>query len=265
MICLIDADVLVYQCGFSSDANARKEFLELHGIPKSELNDKLLAAYVGLHEPLPFALKIVKNKINEILEVVGADTYECYLTGKNNYRNEILPTYKANRDPAHRPHWYKEIKQYLIDKHDAIVVDGEEADDALGYRQMTEPDDHTCICTIDKDLDCVPGFHWNWSPSRFERGVYNVSELEAMRFFYTQCLTGDTTDNIPGLKKLTGKVASAKRKAYLNEVSTEFEMYTHVDSLYAGVNICYLSYSVSGIFKFVTDPDCRPSLLALHK
>ena len=40
--------------------------------------------------------------IQEILEDTGATSYQVYLTGSNNFRREIAPSYKANR-PDERP------------------------------------------------------------------------------------------------------------------------------------------------------------------
>jgi 5'-3' exonuclease len=218
LIALLDGDILVYECGFSSDSNAKKD-----GIEEG-------------YEPLPFTLKIVKNKIDAIMEVTGANAYEVYLTGKDNFRLEIQPDYKANRDPNHKPHWYQEIKDYLIAQHDAVVVDGIEADDMLGIRQMTEQEDFTCICSKDKDLDCIPGFHYNWSPSRYMDGVYEVSEYDAALFFYTQCLTGDSTDNIPGIYKSTGKRATKKMKDGLLACRNELEMFEYVRDQYEDID-----------------------------
>ena len=67
------------------------------------------------------------------------------------------------------------------------------------------------IATLDKDLDGVPGWHYVWKGKR--EGVFYVTETEADRFFYTQMLTGDATDNIPGLFKMVGVKALAKTKA----------------------------------------------------
>ena len=237
MIALIDGDILVYECGFSSDANAKKEYLEAHlAKHKEQLRPEELEEYLDAREPVEYALKIVKNKLAELIEMVEADSFEIYITGDDNYRMEILPDYKANRDPTHKPHWYKEIKEYLINFQGAIVVEGIEADDILGIRQCEETDDWTCICSKDKDLDCIPGWHYNWSPSKVELGVYWVEEVEALRFFYTQCLTGDTTDNIPGIFKLTGKKATKKLKEPLQRMYTELEMYNHVKEAYGDVD-----------------------------
>jgi 5'-3' exonuclease len=206
---LIDGDILVYECGFSSDKKAKDAGVE--------------------HEPIEYCLQNVKLKIKEVMETAGCDEHRIFLTGDNNFRLDIAPDYKANRDASHKPYWYKEIKQYLIDKWDAEVTDGFEADDAMGWNQT----DDTVICTKDKDLDMVPGAHYNWSPKRRDNGVYHVTEVEGLRFFYTQCLTGDSTDNIPGLFKLTGHRATAKIKQPLQEMDNELDMWDHVMEVYS--------------------------------
>lgn len=218
MIALIDGDILVYECGFASDAAAKRD-----------------GRFEG-HEPLEYALQNVKQKIADIMEITNATEREIYITGEDNYREALYPAYKQNRDPNHKPHWYHEIKEYLEEVQGSITVNGMEADDILGIRQCTEQDDHTIICSKDKDLDCIPGFHYNWSPTRWANGVYTVSETEANQFFYTQCLTGDTTDNIPGLKKLTGQVATKKKKEPLLTMTDPLEMYEHVKKCYGGVD-----------------------------
>ncbi len=240
MISLIDSDILVYECGFSSDSNAKNALLMGWGLKtKKECSPEQLDELTLAKEPLEYCLKIVKNKIEEILKITEAEDYKLYLTGKDNFRNKIQPDYKANRDPGHKPHWYKEIKEYLIEVHGAEVIDGMEADDKLSIEQVSS-EEWTCICTKDKDLDMVPGFHYNWSKSKYELGVYHVEEIEGLRFFYTQILTGDATDNIPGLFKATGKRATKKFKEPIQSMETELEMYEHVKE-------CYGEYDFTGI------------------
>lgn len=218
MIALIDGDVLKYQCGFASDAQAKKL-----GLP---------------HEDLSFCLHGVSETIKSIVKVVGADDYVVFVSGPLSYRKDSFPDYKANRDPTHKPHWYKEIDEYLFKRHNAVYSEeGDEADDAMGIAQCipfsAKPDD-TIICTIDKDLDCIPGWHYNFSKTRKENGVYFIEEEEANRFFYKQILTGDSTDNIPGMWKKLGKKATSKYTAPLDKMDDPADMFAHVVSCYDG-------------------------------
>lgn len=149
---------------------------------------------------------------------------------KGNFRNSILPHYKWNRlgvdevirrcdgdeemarkilrmKPAtfeknkgvipRRPEHLSRIKDYLRKKHDAEAVDLYEADDLIGiasdeYRRKGE---EVVIVSIDKDLDCIPGVHYN----SVRDEVYIVTLEKALRNFYFQVLVGDETDNIPGV------------------------------------------------------------------
>jgi 5'-3' exonuclease len=92
------------------------------------------------------------------------------------------------------------------------VSNGLEADDAMSILH-TERDD-TIICSRDKDLRQVPGWSYSWElgrqpsfgPIRISKaGSLSLSEDRkkltgtGLAFFYSQLLTGDRVDNIPGL------------------------------------------------------------------
>ena len=212
-LAIIDGDVVVYSCGFASDAAAKREGIE--------------------HEPLAYCLNGVKEMIKSVVTSAGCDDHIIVLSGATNHRLEVYPEYKANRDPSHRPYWYNEIKEYLENTLGAVKSDpGDEADDELGILHGEMPR-NSVICTIDKDLDQVPGLHYNWSAKRKGMGVYVVSPEEADFTFYSQVLTGDSTDNIPGLFRSTGKKATAKIMQPMIDM-TPLEMYNYVIEQYGG-------------------------------
>lgn len=166
---LLDGDVLAYACGFAK----------------------------GSEESVENALQATKTKIESLLaEFPGRSYHKLYLTGKGNFRDEvatILP-YKGNRDPNHKPVYYKDIREYMLDVYDGELIEGREADDALGEEQW-KSGKTTCIVGIDKDLDMIPGFHFNSKSKQ----VYYVNLQEANLNFLRQMLEGDRTDNIPGI------------------------------------------------------------------
>ena len=151
-----------------------------------------------------------------------------YLTGKSNFRNQVatIKPYKGNRDPSKRPYWYAEIRSYLVSRHGAVVTHGYEADDAIAMRQWKEdPEDPaTIVCTIDKDLKMVPGLHYNYGKMTARHVGWN----EALLCFWRQVLTGDASDNIPGLWKV-GEAGAAKM---LPEYTHEADMYAKVLKAY---------------------------------
>jgi len=63
--------------------------------------------------------------------------------------------------------------------------------------------------------------------------VYMISPEDADRFFYKQMLTGDATDNIPGLFKRLGKKATKPLYEPLDTMDTPEEMYAHVRAIYS--------------------------------
>ena len=183
LIPLVDLDSVVYRCGFASDSN----------------NDKQ-------GEELSYCLHSVKMSLAGILDVFEpTDKARLFLQGKGNYRDRLatIQPYKGNRDPSKRPRWFDEIREYLLDYHGAELVEGMETDDMCGIEQWKHPSRSTCIVTIDKDLDMIPGWHFNY----VKQQMYNVSLAEANKKFWLQVLTGDTTDNIRGIPKVGAKTA----------------------------------------------------------
>jgi 5'-3' exonuclease len=203
MKAIVDADPLVYMVGFGHD-----------------------------NMPFKYQCKMMDSFIEDILQSVEATDAKLYLTGKGNFREEVaqFQRYKGNRDGTHRPRKYRELRDYLIAVWDAELVEGMEADDAVGidaYRCRDERIDYI-ICTIDKDLLMLEGNHYNYKRKEFDV----MSEIETWRFFFTQMLTGDSSDHIPGLFKVTGTRASKAIKEQLLELSTCVEMAEYVKKTY---------------------------------
>lgn len=198
---LIDADIVAFRCAASvnTDEDGAKEIALLR-------TDKLM---------------------RDLLEVTEATEYKAFLTGKNNFRKKINPEYKAQRKDKELPIWLNDCRQYLQSEWNTYVVNGYEADDALGMNQ----DSMSIICTIDKDLDMIPGKHYNWLRGE----LYEISEIDALRNFYKQLLIGDKSDNIFGIPGI-GKVKADK---LISPLETEEEMYNVVKKLYKDdVRLC---------------------------
>ena len=232
MYSLIDGDVLVYSCGFASQTNEYKinnetyqykkdanSYAVKHGIDKSLITKKVIPS------PVSHALQNVKQSLLEISEACGSHDGSIYLTGKGNYRHEtgVSHVYKGNRDPDHKPVHYQAIIDYLIKQWDAKVIDGMEADDAMGIAQCSinknkniSKKDTPIICTIDKDLDMIPGWHYNFR----KQHKYFTTVEQSDYFFYKQMLTGDRVDNIIGIHGIGDKTA---HKLLVNKSTEEME------------------------------------------
>lgn len=163
-------------------------------------------------EPLENCLQIVKNGLESITQYTDEEgrprqnVYELVLSGPKNFRDQVATTkkYKGNRDEQRRPTYYDEIKEYLKTQWGAFETDGIEADDYLGIR-ASEFGESSCIVSTDKDLDQIAGWHFNW----VNYDVYRIGPREADYNFYIQLLSGDPTDNVPGLQGI-GKAKATK-------------------------------------------------------
>lgn len=204
MLALIDSDIIVYEIGFVT----QQETFEYEGThyetitaaKKAGIDKDLLSRNVY---PIkwPFVKKMVDDRINGILKAVGATEHKCYLTGKGNFRNDVatILKYKGTRH-APKPYHYQNIWDYLIKAWGAVVVTGMEADDAISIAQY-QGDGNTVICSRDKDLRMVRGWHYSWGcgERQPEKPLYKISELEGCRNWATQMLVGDKVDNILGV------------------------------------------------------------------
>jgi hypothetical protein len=218
--------------------------------------DPLPYAYGGLTyedgTPLSDSMlrKMVDDKITNIVDRSGATDWVGYLTDSaSNFRIRvatILP-YKGNRSGNPKPARYQMLRDYLLATYPDRVqlVVGMEADDQLAIDQWrwvnnhegcarhtsTYPapdyyEDTTIICTIDKDLEMVPGWHYKWGKGNTEETPpFFVTQVEGLRFFYKQLLTGDMTDNILGLYGV-GKKSTLLSK--LDDMDSEEAMFLHV-------------------------------------
>lgn len=225
---IVDADYLVYSAGFAAQTTRYDVTVERQGGAAEErvlgsmdeVRAFLLDEEEGTYqvnpvvdpEPLQNALHLVNRTLYGIdshLAGLGIefDKMELYITGSNNFRDQLatIKPYKGNRDPAHKPYYYKSIRRHLMNRWGAIKVDGYEADDALSmiaHEEGYDPE-RVVLVSIDKDLRTVPGRHYNFKKKILE----DVSHEEALVNFYRQLVTGDATDNIGGAYKAGPKLA----------------------------------------------------------
>lgn len=197
MLALIDADIVCYRIGFASE----------------DVSEKIcLARCAEFMEEL-----VMKPWVGE---------YQGFLTGSNNFRKDIAVTapYKGNRTQA-KPKHYELIREYLNKAWGCEIIEGQEADDAIGIRayEMEDVEDYI-IMSIDKDLDMIRGWHYNF----IKNTKYLINDQEAIKHFYTQILTGDRVDNIVGLKGVGPK----KAEKILQDCVTEADMYKAVLEAY---------------------------------
>jgi len=143
------------------------------------------------------------NYFFKILMDSGCIQYVAFLTA-GSHRYSFYPEYKANRKKLEKPRFLKELTAYAIETLGFCRVDGYEADDLVNMcnQQLGQ---NVLIVHTDKDLDQIPGAHYNYKKPEF----YDISEDTAELNLWTQVIVGDTTDFIKGLSG-KGKVFAEK-------------------------------------------------------
>jgi DNA polymerase-1 len=192
---LIDADSLLYKVGF---------LVEKDGEYKPEHNEET-------------AKMLIRSLVNNIVAETGADAKEMFLTKGNHFRYFIAKThpYKGNRTSP-KPISYELLFKEL-QSMGAKVISGIEADDAVRIRALELGLENVILAYIDKDLKIIGGQSFDYGTMTMRE---YITPLEADRFFWKQMLTGDTTDNIHGIKGV-GKVKADK---LLADCQSEQEM-----------------------------------------
>jgi hypothetical protein len=161
-----------------------------------------------------------KTDLDKLLDTTFASEYLMAVKGVDNYRDRLYPEYKANRhkDPSKANNFVPTIRELAVFEGYAVFAHGREADDYLKIwaNEARRVNQEYVICSIDKDLRCIPGKHYLMHKKEF----IEISDFEAKKFFYEQLLKGDPTDNIPGLPG----IGPVKAQSILADCKTEQEM-----------------------------------------
>jgi len=177
-ILLVDADIVAYKISAVSETPIRwdNDVWTLHSDEKE--CEKLIVDYFD-------RLKVD----TQCTKIISA------FSDKENFRNKLLPDYKANRKSQRKPLTLSFCKKFIFDNYNGYSKPKLEADDILGILATSKIlQGNKIICSEDKDLNQVEGLHFNPSSKEF----YKVSKQQAEFNFYLQILVGDQSDNYKG-------------------------------------------------------------------
>lgn len=218
MKCLIDADVLLHEIGWSGQFKDKETGEEVL-LPFEEvallLDKKIKIIEEDCYADEPSVLFIspsptiveMWNKYpgNEPMEFIPNFRYEVGIT----------KPYKGTRKNPKPFHFYN-IVAYMMAMYDVVIAtDGLEADDAIciAQKKAIKNGEETTICSRDKDLRICEGWHYSWECGRqLSMGPHQTDVFGSLgrkkngdvfgyglKFFFYQLLCGDAADNIPGL------------------------------------------------------------------
>ena len=244
---LVDGDILLYRCGFAAEKTKYLVLFDDGGFAEFDnAKDAKADVDANITQGEPFSgptlwsrkeiqpVEFAFNNVNTVLESLVARfdpaDVKLYLSDDVVFRNQVATTklYKGNRDPNHKPKHYKAIKEFLLGKG-AIIHPNWEADDAIGVEASQPDGKRRIIVSTDKDLDQIAGEHYNWVTGE----LYDVSKRAGDVYLFTQLLTGDTTDNIPGLPDM----GPVKARKLLDGAASRKELYDRVRGAYSELDV----------------------------
>ncbi len=193
------------------------------------------------------AKKYYKEEIENIEWETCSSEIAVAIKGSGNFRYEIAEDYKNNRkqqgeeDPDPKlTERRKAINEYAysLGHHKS---DGCEADDIVSIwaQEALDAEEHYVIAHIDKDIDMVEGWHYNFN----KETLYHTSKEQGHYKMCLQMLTGDSTDKIQGLvgvgiktaEKILAKVPAVEM---LGKVQEAWEK-AHPDDWQEKLEVCW--------------------------
>lgn len=246
MQALIDGDCLVYEVASVG------QYID------EETGEEVLRPWSWVEETLDGKIRDICNAVGSSQKPILYLTGDEYLWKLKARVRPSLPIYEPNfrigvaklrkyKDMrrVEKPYYYNSIRAYLVVAYNAFVSIGCEADDEMAIEQTRAQAEgrETIICTRDKDLRQVAGWHYGWEcglqaefgPTKYDNlGAIELHKSRkkivggGFKFFCSQLLTGDPVDTVPGLPKL----GPVKAFDYLGAASTTKESLDIVQSLY---------------------------------
>lgn len=224
MKCLIDGDVLVYELGFASETAWKYTHFPNFDKVDNPLTPEETQWLVDNPPSFDYVEALLLGRIEHIEETCKADEPSLlFFTGKTNFRTGIAKRKQYKDRAENKPFHYYNIKAFLKGNYEYQQTEGLEADDLMAiFQTASARDKSTIICTRDKDLRQVAGWHFGWELGKSPQfGPYYVEGYGSIaydddkkvikgvgnKFFLSQCLTGDTVDTVPGLPKCGSKGA----------------------------------------------------------
>ena len=184
------------------------------------------------------ALLGVANMLRRLLNEAQPEFIAVVFDAKGpTFRHELYPEYKANRPPM-PPELRQQVEAILDFTRllglPLLQVEGVEADDVIGtLARQAEADGMNCvISTGDKDMAQLVSDHTTLTNTMTgtdtdRAGVRKKFEVTPDQIVDFLALTGDTSDNIPGVEKCGPKTAAK----WLNTWNDLDDIIAHADEV----------------------------------
>ncbi len=196
------------------------EKTEEQGLPSPDLlildADSILYRICWKTTSPALAVKAMDDYVEAIIKATNVSEAYVFVKGKDNFRFSIDLEYKGHRVNSIDDAMKERIERlYEHCREVYIPCDGAEADDFCNiyFNKAVEQGHYPVLGHIDKDLNMIPGLHYNY----VNQELYTVDPVSAHTFLMRQLLTGDSADNIKGLSGCGPAAASKVLEGYTNE------------------------------------------------
>lgn len=178
---LLDGDIFAFQSASAVES-------------EDDLGDGFIVLWSDYNE----AYRRAKEHIERLKEQLKAELVFFCHTSSDNWRKDVLSTYKSNRKDVRKPIALARLKQELADNYNGFIRPRLEADDCMGILATWDgfyPEYQKVIVSEDKDMQTIPC--WLFNPAKDSK-PRQIKERDADRFFMAQSLAGDATDGYGG-------------------------------------------------------------------
>jgi hypothetical protein len=202
-LAILDGDSFIWRCAASVEETV---YADKHDKEVTEYGMAGRTDIPGLHKEVKVgtyaaAVLNLRNCIKRSVAYAGADDFVLVLSSPDNpsFRYDIakIRPYKGNRVGKRKPAHLDALRNVCLrDFGGETTRGGDEADDYLSWctRELSEEKDEFVIIGNDKDLNQIPGHHFDW----VNEEAYHLTDEECRLFLWMQVLVGDTSDNIVG-------------------------------------------------------------------
>ncbi|NBS68564.1 hypothetical protein EBT31_06570 [bacterium] len=186
MTLLIDGDWLIYSACCASE----------HDIRWDEWINTLHCEQVDIRDH-------IVNKLGFWSDLTGDKEIVMCFSDYPTFRHQLSQDYKATRMGKRKPLGLRDARVWAEQRYETRTMTGLEADDVMAILLTSGAYWDPIMVSIDKDMRTVPG------RLLIDDEVVMTSKEEANYNWMMQTLTGDSSDNYPGLKGC-GPVKAAK-------------------------------------------------------
>lgn len=188
---LVDCDMIAYKASSAVEV-----------VTKWDHN--LFTLHSDGNEAIEKLENIMSYSIKRIMEHTKAKNSRVIMmiSDRENFRKDILPTYKASRADKRKPICYNFVIEYVEKNYEFMREPKLESDDLMVIHSEILP--NTCVLSGDKDLLQAKGLVYSHLTDKF---TFVTPEL-ALYTHYFQCLVGDKADfyeGVPGIGKVTAE------------------------------------------------------------